>query len=732
MRWTIRHYILGLICISVLTGLSYKLFRVDNSSLPNGAKESNVDTTEACAKAPTKLAGKNVASVDIQTKLSEECATALMTPNDEELYRELDALLRNDFHTLKTDDAMAVLDSFGENVPMRYLSYLGRFAQRPEYPLSRTELAEKLNDAKSTDPIAAAYFAYALAGMDVRSRTNSDITSATDTCLSLTAEHDLKRLRAYCINILSTAAFQRGELGEAVRYFEQAIELFLQIPDPVAAATPTYNIGTIFEDLGDLDRAEEYFNAAGKIYLEELEKDPDSSVHLNDMGYVWRAIGEIELKRGLYDQAINTLDKAIDAQRRAETNTLLARNLELKSRAFAEKGDASGALSLGYQSLDSLKDDQRFQAAEVRLWLADLEARQGRLEVAENHLAQVAFLIGLEKKFIAEEILDLPDRAFAAEFASAMAQNLNSMGQTVKAFEFANVSVELNQSLIDQRDLSLLAEADILFQMRSREVALQAARQRAEIAEQQISITSLESERWRLQALVALALALGVTAALYFFIRAYRGQKELARVQKLLMTENQHRSQNNLQLISSLINMSNRDADGSEKSRDMSSRVQAMALAQNLLSISNLKARRISLPDYIDNLVGLITTSIGRSDITVEVNIADVETDIDKAVPLGLIINESITNSFKYAFYEGGGNIAVNLRSDATSPKPGRYKLSVHDRPANSVKIEHAETREKGFGHRLIQDLAEQLDAEVQFKITDDGMGIDLENLALS
>lgn len=695
----------------------------------DAAIEPPSEPVNACALTPISAPLEWTAVPELLAgRLSNHCAEALMASDGDALQQTLVSLLENEFHTLNTDDAVKVLESFGKNIPVRYLAYMGRFAQRPEYPLDREELTDYLEAALTDDPLSAGYFAYTLAGMDVRSRANQDLERATRICLDLAETEELKRLRAYCVNILSVAAFQRGELGESVRLFEEAIAAFLEIPDPVAAATPIYNIGSIFDDLGDLERARTYFNEAGDIYLAQLEINPESSVHLNDIGYVWRAVGGIELQLDEFEKAIELFDKSIAAQAKAKTNTLLARNLELKSRALSGLGQKEEALRLAHQSLNALSDDQNLQKAEVTLWLATIEADLGRPQIAEDHLLSIKSLIGLGDQIDADQISGLSDRDFAADYAAAMAENLRMLGRTGEALDYASVGLELGKRLIDQQDLSLLANTEVLFRLRSREGEMRANRQRTVIAEQESAIARLQSNRWQMQAIIAILCAFGAFLVAFFYARGFRAQRQLARMQKLIATESQHRSQNNLQMISSLLRLNGRQGPGTNTEEEMSSRVQAMALAQQFLTHPDASSTgRIDLSKYLGELLALIESGIGRSNVTIECKIDAVETAIEQAVPLALIVNESVTNSYKYAFGTEGGIINVSLSVSKTEG----YTLTVRDQPSIAPVETPGQPYKSGFGHGLIQSFAEQLDATASFEITPRGAIWIIDGLSL-
>lgn len=132
-----------------------------------------------------------------------------------------------------------------------------------------------------------------------------------------------------------------------------------------------------------------------------------------------------------------------------------------------------------------------------------------------------------------------------------------------------------------------------------------------------------------------------------------------------LLKEVHHRVKNNLQIIMSLLSthsiyLENNDAlKAIQESQD---RVQSIALIhQKLYSGDNLSS--IDIADYVSDLVYHLADGFntGAKHITISQSIHKINIDLSQAVPLGLILNEAITNSIKYAFGKEGGQIALKL-----------------------------------------------------------------------
>jgi two-component sensor histidine kinase len=144
--------------------------------------------------------------------------------------------------------------------------------------------------------------------------------------------------------------------------------------------------------------------------------------------------------------------------------------------------------------------------------------------------------------------------------------------------------------------------------------------------------------------------------------------KELLNEKELLMREIFHRVKNNMQVISSLLSLQCKyikDEKYIEMFKDCQDRIKAMALIhENLYRSKDLS--NIDFNDYIKSLANglLLSYKMDTSKISLKINIETVSFAIETAIPCGLIINELISNSLKYAFPDGRiGEINISFRS---------------------------------------------------------------------
>jgi two-component sensor histidine kinase len=182
----------------------------------------------------------------------------------------------------------------------------------------------------------------------------------------------------------------------------------------------------------------------------------------------------------------------------------------------------------------------------------------------------------------------------------------------------------------------------------------------------------------------------------------------------VLIQEVHHRVKNNLQVILSLFDMQGRQVKNEEALlvfQDCKARIRSMSLVHELLyGASDLS--KIDFRDYARKLARDLTDSYGngKSDLTVDIDLGKLELDISKAVPLGLLTNEIITNSLKHAF--------VNVHSPRIFIKQleeSNLTLLIGDNgPGLPPEIDLQQAQ--SFGLRIITLLSEQLRAKISVR----------------
>ena len=189
-------------------------------------------------------------------------------------------------------------------------------------------------------------------------------------------------------------------------------------------------------------------------------------------------------------------------------------------------------------------------------------------------------------------------------------------------------------------------------------------------------------------------------------------KKSLAE-KEVLLREVHHRVKNNMQIISSILRMQSRtieDPNLKDFLQESQNRIHSMALIHENL-YSNESLANIKFSNYVESLTGNIARTYANQQARVrfDFQMDDSYLPIDIAIPCGLIINELISNSFKYAFKNRDhGTISIHFKEEENS-----YKLTVRDDGIGISKDLDIKNT-KSLGLKIIHKLAKQIDGVLQ------------------
>lgn len=199
-----------------------------------------------------------------------------------------------------------------------------------------------------------------------------------------------------------------------------------------------------------------------------------------------------------------------------------------------------------------------------------------------------------------------------------------------------------------------------------------------------------------------------------------KAEKELKNAlneKEIMVKEIHHRVKNNLSVISSLLNLQSRyikDKEALGIFKESQNRAKSMALIhEHLYQSSDLK--RIHFGEYINKLsISLFHTYVmDSSRIKLNIDVEDIMLDINIAIPLGLILNELVTNTMKHAFPDNReGEINVKLHS-----QNNEFTLTVSDNGVGLPEgLDYKNT--DSLGLRLVNSLTDQIKGNIELDRT--------------
>jgi two-component sensor histidine kinase len=482
---------------------------------------------------------------------------------------------------------------------------------------------------------------------------NVAATEASLSALAIYQKLDRQDLQAAVLVQLGNNAVTDEDYVQAVSYFRQALATYETTKQGLYMALTHLNMGEAFRLNSQLDSAEHYFQRA--LLINDSIKNPIiASYTLGNLGMTYNTLGKLEEARSALEESLEQVINMGDPY----THAVYLADLALVDQK-----------------------EQNWTAAERRYKEAKQIAQENALK---------------------EQIRDISEM-------------LVSFYKSQSDFEQALTYQELFQvyqdSLVNKENVQELERVKANFEINRRDVEIELLNEREARSRQQT-----------FAAVGAMTIFLVLSLLLYRSNRAKQQanltlaeQKEVIRNREdekaLLLKELNHRVKNNLQMISSLLNLQGSELKGHPAEAAIAAgkfRVDALALIHQKLYREDIHTT-IALKEYLEELVLNLCYSFDDR-LKPDLDIEAIDVSIDQAIPLALIVNEWVTNALKYAY----DSVAAPKLNVELAQQQGQLTLKVAD---NGKGLPDTEPdNPTSFGLKLVHSLARQLKAEMVHK----------------
>jgi two-component sensor histidine kinase len=483
---------------------------------------------------------------------------------------------------------------------------------------------------------------------------------------------------------------QLSLFNDAINFYLQAGYNFEKLNDHGNLANTYNSIALCFISLGNYPKAIAYNRKA--LSIRRILKDSISIAQsLNNIGFAFKEFNQP-------DSAIYYLNKCLVMRGQPKDSSILVLNLQNLGSTLKLKGEYSSAERY---ILRSLRIAAKYHMPE--------ELADGNLDLAELYLATNRYKDALAAAKITEataRTLKLPEllmKAYAAEYLIE-----ERLKDYKSALYYSAKQAEIKDSLFSVAKDRTFNELEIKYQAAQKEKDIKALN-----VQNTLQGRVVGQQRLFIVVLIPVSVLL-----LVLFIVAYRNYLQKTKATKkiqLLNAELNHRVKNNLQILSGLFTMQI-DNLADEKTRDAlrenETRLASMNLIHNKLYLDH-STTQIEMRDYLTKLLYHIKESFGGDKtrtIKLKLDLDNLNVEADKAVAIGLIVNELATNAFKYAFDDDGGEISLTLKQSGKT----KILLTLSD----NGKGLPAENKDKppSFGLRLVNLLTRQLHTTMSVK----------------
>lgn len=478
---------------------------------------------------------------------------------------------------------------------------------------------------------------------------------------------------AQCYSQMGICYFLQYQYDNALLYYTKAIDIYLKTNNKKDLAGVLINQGIVYTYINRLTDAEKNYLKALEIY-KETNNAAGLSPTYNSLGKIY------------YDK--KDFKTAIEYYKKSEEYSLSINNQYNLIPTY-------NSLALCYKKLKQYPEAKTYSEKSI-----EFSKQIGALErelFCHETLAAILFDMGdYKNSFISQKNYDkIKDSLFTADKNDALAEMQ------------AKFDVEKNRQKVKEVELEKKVNDDLHFK----------------------------------QQLILVIIIAVVLLSLVFTVVLLRNRKRVAILleqknaaiqenleqKEMMMGEIHHRVKNNLQMVSSILDLQARDLTDEKSMRvieDSLNRINAISLIhQRLYQSDNIRGIKINtyLQELAIDIVKNFSSSVKTNSIVLKYNIDDLNMDLETAIPIGLITAELITNSCKYAFT----NIVQPQIEIELTKTDSALLLSISD---NGVgKGSSKMNTGTSFGTKLIKSLSRKLRAEIIENSSEKGTSITLK-----
>lgn len=569
-----------------------------------------------------------------------------------------------------------------------------------------------------------------------------------------------QRELAFFLRCRGICEFNEGHYTESFRLLTDALKMAQAEKNELEVGKSSLELGRVFIQFDEWQVANKMFKQAEEIFKSKnLESEYNTASYFQAVSY--KRMGDFEASNEILQSVLDRYETLGDSAGMAKAYNAIGlnyKNLWQKNKVLTDFGRAVDNFNLAISLFKSTEDAGSLSKAYNNLaniyqhgkdWEQALLNHQNSLSIKQSLKDTLGMAVSYTN--IAVIYKEKNDLKKAFEYANQSLDLINEIGEEANnskigiyhfltnlyekagqhkvALEYAKKESELRNNERVTREALLIElferKQDVKFYTISDSLLKNQKILQSKFAAAKDKNEELTKENdyvFTVSMILVILLLMGLVIVVYWrFLSAKRMQKELKAInnelyetriskaeKEVLLQEIHHRVKNNMQIISSLIRLQSNQTDV-ESARALFSetqnRINSMALVHEQL-YQTKDFEKLELNGYLTELIShLISSYRGDIPITKKVEISLNKASIDYIIPIGLIVNEIISNSLKHAFNgRESGEVVVSFDHRDN----GKYTLELSD---NGVGESGASSsNESSLGMELIDSLVTQID----------------------
>lgn len=511
--------------------------------------------------------------------------------------------------------------------------------------------------------------------------------------LLISEENKNKRLEGYCYEQISLAYRDLGNYSKSIESSFKALKIYDELNLQEKTAGMRLQIGSHFAAEKNYPKAITYISQALKTF--QQRKDTANVVlAMINLGETYRLNGNADSAAILFKECLE-LNQKLDNSNVKVVKGYARGNLGMVYATQNKEEEAIELLKSAMEILGQMND--YYSASVYQAELAQIYIRQGKKEQGEALLRDA--LQTAEREKLKEQIRDI---------SKDLSLFYEETGRFQDALELRKQYEVYHDSLVNIENVRKTEQLESQYWLDRKDADIRI-----------LEVENQSKRRTVFVLSVGAAILLGLLSILYRLQilrkRAYKKvaeQKDIIEKREkekaLLLKELNHRVKNNLQMVSSMFSLQAAQFKGEPAADALVAarrRIDALMLIHQKLYREDVDTH-IRLADYIKELVDNLVYGFGK-EVDLHLDLSTAKLYIDLAIPLGIIINELLTNSLKYASGESKLRIDVVLKEEND-----KLRLIIADNgPGIPEGFDFKKSR--SLGMKLVHSLIRQLQGEL-------------------
>lgn len=493
-----------------------------------------------------------------------------------------------------------------------------------------------------------------------------------------------------------------NDFPESSKYLTVALKIAEQLNDPIKKAKVYNNIGIIYNKQKRVNEEFKNYNKAlGSI------KKTHSKAAEKLRNVIYSNIGLIYLEQQQYDKALAIFKNCLEFEKKVNNKANFAMSARSLSKVYFGKKDFKKALEYAEEALTIFKNIGNKSGE------ADMYREIGVMYLATDQFNRALEYTQKGLK-ISTQIGELESIKFCYENLAKIHSQLKNYRE---AYQNQVLFKKLSDSMFNSEVNNKVTQIQMTYEFEKKQEKIQ---QQQREKDEKAQLQANKQRNFIIAIVLTLFFLSLITLGIYSNLKTSKKQKLIVEQQNVqiqnslteketLLREIHHRVKNNLQIISSLLNMQSEDIEDPKvllSIQEGQSRVQAMSLIhQNLYQSETID--KVSIENYFKELTNYLSTMyLGNSNaIKVEIETANILFDFDTAIPLGLIVNELVSNAYKHAFLKQKEGIIL-IKISTENQLDYRLIVSNNGEPLPADFDIH---KSKSLGIKLVTILSKQL-----------------------